>query len=140
MATINPYLNFSGNCEEAFTFYKSVFGGEFDSFSRMGEAPSDGELSASEANQIMHVGLPIGHGTTLMGSDRPASMGPTTVGNNYHISIQTDSAAETDRIFNGLAAGGQVLMPVQETFWNARFGMLIDKYGVQWMLNEAHQA
>lgn len=139
MAVINPYLNFSGNCEEAFNFYKAVFGGEFDDLQRFKETPSEGHVSESEGEKIMHVSLPIGRGTILMGSDRPHGMGQTVQGNNFNISIQTKSAAETSRIFNGLSAGGQVTMPLQETFWGATFGMLTDKFGVQWMVNQEHR-
>jgi PhnB protein len=135
MAAINPYLNFGGTCEEAFTFYKSVFGGEFAMLTRLNETPHAEHLSPEEGEKIMHVALPIGHGTTLMGSDRPAAMGPVTNGNNAHMSIQTDSEEEATRVFNGLAAGGQIVMPLQQTFWGATFGMLTDKFGVQWMVN-----
>ena len=136
MATINPYLNFSGKCEEAFNFYKSVFGVEFLGFQRFKEVPSEGNLSADEGEKIMHISLPIGHGTMLMGSDRPSSMGPVTNGDNTYISIQTDNDEETERLYNGLSAGGQVTMPLQQVFWGARFGMFIDKFGIQWMINQ----
>jgi PhnB protein len=135
MATINPYLNFSGNCEDAFNFYQSVLGGEFTTLMRFKEVPSEGNLPASEGEKIMHVALPIGPGTILMGSDRPEAMGPVTSGNNFHISVQTESEAETTRIFKGLSAGGAVSMPLQETFWGATFGMLTDQFGIQWMVN-----
>jgi PhnB protein len=136
VATINPYINFNGNCEEAFKFYKSVFGGEFDSFQRFNETPSSEHLVANEKEWIMHVSLPIGGDTFLMGSDSPAAMGKVTAGNNVQISIQTDNDAETDRLFNGLSAGGQVTMPLQNTFWGARFGMFVDQFGIQWMINQ----
>lgn len=136
MATINPYLNFSGNCEEALNFYKSVFGGEFLDLQRFKDVPAEAQLPAEEGEWVMHVSLPIGKGTVLMGSDSPSSMGKVINGNNYHISIQTDSQAETDRLFNGLSAGGQVTIPLQETFWGARFGMFVDKFGIQWMVNQ----
>jgi PhnB protein len=135
MATINPYLNFSGNCEEAFKFYQSVFGGEFTAFMRFKETPSEAGLSASEGDKIMHVALPIGHGTVLMGSDRPEAMGPAAGGNNFYISIQPESEAEAAKIFKGLTAGGQVMMPLGRVFWGATFGMLTDKFGFQWMVN-----
>lgn len=136
MATINPYLNFNGECEEAFTFYKSVFDGEFDSFQRFNEAQPDNPLPPEEANYVMHVSLPIGGDTYLMGSDSPASMGKVNSGTNVHISIQTDNDAETDRLFNGLSAGGRVTMPLEKTFWGARFGMWEDRFGIQWMINQ----
>lgn len=136
MATINPYLNFNGNCDEAFNFYKSVFGGEFLDLQRFKDVPAEAQLPADEGEWVINVSLPIGNGTVLMGSDSPSSMGKVINGNNYHISIQTDSQAETDRLFNGLSAGGQVTMPLQETFWGARFGMFVDKFGIQWMVNQ----
>lgn len=136
MITINPYLNFNGQCEEAFNFYKSVFGGEFLDFQRFKEMPSEEPLPADEGEWIIHVSLPIGKDYILMGSDNPSSMGDVVPGNNCHISIQTDNDSETDRLFNGLSAGGQVTMPLEHTFWGARFGMFVDKYGIQWMVNQ----
>lgn len=135
MAAINPYLNFDGNCEEVFNFYKSVFETDFEMLMRFKEVPAEAGLPAGEGEKIMHVALPIGHGTVLMGSDRPAAMGLVTGGNNYYISIQTDSQEETTRIFNGLSAAGEVSMPLHQTFWGATFGMLTDKFGIQWMVN-----
>lgn len=136
MATINPYLNFNGNCEDAFNFYKAVFGGEFLDLQRFKDAPPEGEIPEAEAERIMHISLPIGDGSILMGSDSPSSMGKVTEGNNVQISIQTEDDEETDRLFNGLSEGGQVIMPLQEMFWGARFGMLIDNFGFQWMVNQ----
>lgn len=133
MTTLNPYLNFGGNCEEAFRFYKGVFGGEFTGLQRYGEAP--GDHSPAEAGLVMHVALPIGGGVMLMGSDRPPAMGPVTSGNNVHIAIFPESEAEAARIFNALAAGGQVTMPLEKVFWGATFGALTDRYGIQWMVN-----
>ncbi|MEM7124685.1 MAG: VOC family protein [Chloroflexota bacterium] len=142
MLSINPYLNFTDQCEEAFNFYHSVFGGDAPEFSRFGEAPSQGEgdhqMPESEANKIMHASLAIGDGHTLMGSDRPESMGPTTFGNNAHISVQTKDKDEATRVFNGLAEGGNVTMPLADMFWGATFGMVVDKFGVQWMVNSEH--
>jgi PhnB protein len=136
MATINPYINFDGNCEEAFKFYKSVFGGEFTDLNRYNEMPNASELSAAEANRIMHVALPIGGDTVLMGSDSPPGMGEASIGSNIQISIQTTNDAETDRLYNGLSANGQITMPLDKTFWGARFGMWVDKFGIQWMINQ----
>jgi PhnB protein len=135
MKAINPYLNFSGNCEEAFDFYRSVFGGEFATVMRFKEVPPEAQMDASEGEKIMHVALPIGQGTILMGSDRPAAMGPTTPGDNASISISTDSEAEATRVFNGLSAGGQATMPLEKAFWGAYFGMLTDRFGIQWMVS-----
>lgn len=137
MATINPYLNFDGKTEEAFNFYKSVFGGEFiGGLSRFKEAPEGDKLPENEKERIMHVALSLGNGNVLMGSDIMPSMGHSlSVGNNCHITIQPDSKEEADRLFNGLSEGGQVTMALEDTFWGAYFGMLTDKFGVQWMVN-----
>lgn len=135
MATINPYLNFNDNCEEAFNFYRSVFGGEFAMVMRFKEVPPEYQMGEGEAEKIMHVALPIGQGTILMGSDVPEAMGPVTPGANFSISISTDSEAEASRLFKGLSAGGQVTMPLDKTFWGAYFGMLTDKFGIHWMVS-----
>jgi PhnB protein len=137
MTNINPYLNFNGNCERAFSFYRDVFGGDFLDLQRFKDVPSESQLSPDEGEWIMHVALPIGQGTILMGRDRPSAMGDATFGDNFYVSIQTDDDDETDGLFNGLSAGGQVTMPLQETFWGARFGMFVDKFGVQWMVNQS---
>jgi PhnB protein len=136
MATINPYLNFNGQCEAAFNFYKSVFGGEFLDFQRFKDSPPEDQLSGEENEWIMHVALPIGNDNFLMGSDSPSSMGAVTMGSNISISIQSESDEETDRLFNGLSAGGKITMPLQDTFWGARFGMFVDKFGIHWMINQ----
>lgn len=137
MASINPYLNFNLNSEEAFTFYKSVFGGEFSTFQRFKDVPGMGDnLSNAEKEGLMHVALPIGKGSVLMGSDVLPSRGhPKAEGNNFYISLQADSKEEADKLFNGLSAGGNVEMPLTDTFWNAYFGMLQDKFGIRWMIN-----
>jgi len=136
MATINPYLNFDGNTEEAFNFYKSVFGGEFMALMRWKDAPEADKLPAGDREKVMHVSLPIGKGNVLMATDACKSMGrPLTVGNNFYISISPESEEEADRLFNGLSAGGQVTMPLHKAFWGAYFGMFTDKFGIQWMVN-----
>lgn len=134
MAAVNPYLHFGGNCEEAFKFYHSVFGGEAPTFSRFKEAPQTEHTSESEGELIMHVDLRIGE-TVLMGSDRPGAMGPNVAGNNFSVSVLPESEEEATRIFEGLAAGGEITMPLQKTFWEATFGMLTDKFGIHWMVN-----
>lgn len=140
MATsVNPYLIFNGNCEEAFLFYKSVFGGEFPYIGKFKDMPAaeDGgcaEFSEKDANRIMHVSLPIGN-TILMGSDSNEQSGDVTFGGNFSVSINVESKEEADRIFNGLSAGGNVFMPMDKTFWGAYFGMFTDKFGVGWMVN-----
>lgn len=135
MATINPYLTFNGNCELAFEFYRSVFGGEFATVMRMGEV--DGMPVPEEAkNKVMHVALPIGETAILMGSDTVEGLGPSvTIGNNFGVAIGTKQRDEADRLFNGLSSGGTVTMPMADAFWGGYFGMLTDKFGVNWMIN-----
>lgn len=137
MAKMNPYLNFDGKTEEAFNFYKSVFGTEFNGpINRIGAAPGCENLSEEEKNRVMHVSLPIGGGDTLMGSDTVPSMGhQLVVGNNCYISLHPESREEADRLFTGLSAGGSVEMPMQDMFWGDYFGSFKDKFGVQWMIN-----
>ena len=136
MANINPYLNFKGNTEQAFKFYKSVFGGEFAMVMRWKDSPEPEKLSAAERKKIMHIALPIGKGNALMATDSLESMGcPLTVGTNFHICVSADSEAEADRIFKKLAAGGKVGMPMGKTFWGAYFGMCTDKFDIQWMIS-----
>jgi PhnB protein len=136
MATINPYLNFNGNTEDAFNFYKSVFGGEFASFQRFKDTPGCENVQAHEADKIMHVALPIGKGNVLMATDTLESMGHSvTSGSNFSISISTESKEETNNLFDKLSSGGQVTMPLEKMFWGAYFGMLTDKFGIQWMVN-----
>src|SRR5436190_15519004 len=131
MATINIYLTFNGNCEEAFMFYKSVFGGEFPYIGRFKDMPvgEDPKLKPGEENRIMHVSLPISKETVLMGSDTGGEWAPGfQQGNNFSISVNTDSKEEADRLFNGLSAGGKVVMPQSDTFWGDYFGMFTDKF------------
>ncbi|WP_433815288.1 VOC family protein [Flavobacterium johnsoniae] len=136
MAAINPYLMFNGTCEEAFLFYKSVFGGEFPYIGKYKDAPAEeGEKLSEEAlNRIMHVSLPIGN-TILMGSDSHPRYGDVGFGDNFSISINTESTEEADRIFNGLSAGGKVEMSMDNTFWGSYFGMFKDKFGINWMVS-----
>lgn len=137
MATINPYLIFNGNCEEAFLFYQSVFGGEFPYIGKFKDMPpADGqELNPDDAERIMHVSLPIGGGSILMGSDSNSQSGDVAFGANVSISINTESKAEADKLFNGLSAGGKVIMAMENTFWGAYFGMFVDQFGINWMVN-----
>ena len=136
MATINPYLNFLGNTEEVFNFYKSVFGGEFAAFVRFKDMPGAGPIPEADANKIMHVALPIGKGNVLMGTDALESMGHTlTTGDNISLSITPESKEEADKIFNGISAGGKIEMPLADAPWGAYFGMANDKYGIKWMVN-----
>jgi PhnB protein len=135
MATLNTYLNFNGNTETAFNFYKSVFGGEFLAFQRFEGTPGCEDVPDEEKQGIMHVSLPIGSHSLLMGTDVVKSMEQVTFGTNMSISISPDSMAEAEHLFNGLAAGGTVQMPLQKMFWGAHFGMLVDQFGIQWMVN-----
>ena len=146
MPAINPYLTFLGNCEEAFNFYKSVFGGEFTYIGRFSEMPPDAEhpMSEEDKNKVMHVSLPIG-GNILMGSDTGGEWASKTiVGNNISVSISAGSKEEADKIYKGLAEGGVAFMPMSNTFWGDYFGMLTDKFGINWMMsyneNAAKQA
>lgn len=143
MATTNTYLNFNGNCEEAFNFYKSVFGGEFSYLGKFDEMPESEEFKVPEVdkNKIMHISLPIGS-SILMGSDTIGEGASSFVqGNNFSISITADSKEEADKLFNDLALNGQVTMPLENTFWGDYFGMLTDKFGINWMVsfNEKQQ-
>lgn len=138
MATINPYLTFNGDCEAAFLFYKSVFGGEFQFIGRFKDMPPmDGKtVPESEAEKIMHVSLPISKESILMGSDTSEAFGQTAVpGTNFSISINAGSEAEADKLFNALASGGKITMPLSKTFWESYFGMLTDKFGIAWMMS-----
>lgn len=137
MIKMNPYLNFDGQAEEAFNFYKSVFGGEFiGGIHRMSDAPGCENLPDNEKNRVMHVSLPIGGGTILMASDNCPSMGhQLTMGNNVYISLHPDSREEADRLFNELSAGGAIEMPMEDMFWGDYFGSFKDKFGVLWMIN-----
>lgn len=132
----NPYLNFDGEAEEAFKFYRSVFGGEFSSNLKMKEAPGSEAFSEDEQNRTMHIGLPIGKGIILMASDIVPSAGHTlNKGNNLYISLHPESREEADQLFKGLSEGGKVEMPMEDQFWGDYFGSLEDKFGVHWMVN-----
>lgn len=135
MATINPHINFNGNAEEAFNFYKSVFGGEFTRVIRFKElASAEFAVPEHEANKIMHIALPIGK-SVLMANDVPEIMGRTNENENRSkIAVHADSRDEADKLFNGLSAGGQVEMPISDSPWGSYFGMFRDKYGIEWMI------
>lgn len=134
---VHPYLNFDGKAEEAFNFYKSVFGGEFvGGVSKMGDAPGTENLSDDEKNRVMHIALRISDELFLMASDIVPSMGHTLIeGNNNYISLHPTSKEEADRLFNGLSAGGTIEMPLEDTFWGAYYGSFKDQFGVYWMVN-----
>jgi PhnB protein len=135
MPSINPYLNFAGDTEEAFNFYKSVFGGEFFMVQRYSNTPDADKLPQGLKDKIMHISLPIGN-NILMASDACEEMGFTVKqGNNFYICVNPDSREEADKWFNALAEGGKVNMPIQDMFWGAYWGDLTDKFGIQWMIN-----
>ena len=136
MPTINPYLNFAGNTEEAFNFYKSIFGGNFKMLQRFKDTPEAGRVPENDKDKIMHVSLPIGQGNTLMATDALDSMGhKLNPGNNFSLAVEVESKEEARRIFNGLSSGGRVTVPLADAFWGAYFGMLNDKFGIQWMVS-----
>ncbi|HVX01429.1 MAG TPA: VOC family protein [Candidatus Babeliaceae bacterium] len=135
MAIINPHINFNGNAEEAFTFYKSVFGGKFTKIIRFKELGNP-NISEKEGNKIMHIALPIGKINMLMGNDVPEFMGRTNENENRSkIAITAESKEEADKLFNGLSEGGQVEMPIGDSPWGSYFGMFRDKYGIEWMVD-----
>ena len=136
MALINPHINFNGNAEEAFNFYKSVFGGEFAKIMRFKDLASAGfPVAENEANKIIHIALPIGQ-TSLMANDVPEILGRTNENENRSkIVISAESKGEADKLFNGLSAGGQVEMPISDSPWGTYFGMFRDKYGIEWMID-----
>ncbi len=136
MTAVNPYLNFAGNTEEAFNFYKSVFGGEFQVVMRFKDNPQCGQMAEADKERIMHIALPIGNGTILMATDSLESLGQKlTVGNNFYICLSPETKQEADRLFNGLSVGGKIEMPIQDMFWGAYWGAFTDKFGVQWMVS-----
>jgi PhnB protein len=143
MATVNVYLTFNGNCEEAFHFYKSVFGGEFPYIGRfkdMPPQPGQPPIPDEMGNRIMHVSLPVSKETMIMGSDTGGEWAKDfKQGNNFSISINAASKEEADKLFNSLSAGGKVTMPMNNTFWGDYFGMFTDKFGINWMVSFALQ-
>ena len=138
MIKVNAYITFNGNCEEAFSFYKSVFGGDFLYIGRYKDVPQTDRQTFQRVNdeKIMHVTLPIGKETIIMGCDNPeANEQTTSTGSNISLSIDIDTKAEADRLFNELSVGGQVKMAMSQTFWGAYFGVLTDRFGINWLIN-----
>lgn len=135
MACINPHINFNGNAEEAFNFYKSVFGGDFSKIIRFKDISSaEFPVAENEANKIMHIALPVGK-NFLMANDVPEILGRTNENENRSkIVISAESKEEADKLFNGLSAGGQIEMPISDSPWGSYFGMFRDKYGIEWMV------
>lgn len=138
MAQLSPYLTFNGNCEEAFTFYKSIFKTEYVELHHFDQMPSLPDMPAMNdelKQKIMHISLPISQDFLLMGSDSNPMMGSVTIGQNISLSINAQSRSEASTLFNGLSAGGVITMPLEDTFWGAYFGMFTDKFGINWMVN-----
>jgi PhnB protein len=137
MISVNPYLNFKGNTEEAFHFYRKVFGGEFVSLIRFRDFPDNGMgVAEAELDKIAHIALPLGPHSLIMATDVVNSWGrPSTQGNNFYINLEVESIEEGERIFNALNQGGKVEMPLQATEWAECYGICHDKFGVQWMVN-----
>ena len=136
MAHINPHINFNGNAEEAFTFYKSVFGGEFSKIIRFKDISSpEFPVSENEANKIMHIAFPIGKNNVLMANDVPEIMGRTNENENRSkILVSAESREEADKLFNGLSAGGDIEGPIGDSPWGSYAGMFRDKYGIEWIV------
>ena len=136
MATINPHINFNGNAEEAFTFYKSVFGGQFTKIIRFKDLSGpEFPVTEKEANKIMHIALPIGK-NVLMANDVPESMGRVNENENRSkISISAESREEAEHLFNGLSQGGNIEMPIADSPWGSYFAMFRDKYGIEWTVD-----
>lgn len=137
MALINPHINFNGNAEEAFEFYRSVFGGEFSKVVRLKDIETpEFPVDDKDKNKIMHIALPIGEHTTLLGNDVPEFLGRVNERENRSkISISAESKEEADRLFNGLSAGGEVEFPIADSPWGSYFGMFRDKFGIEWMVD-----
>jgi PhnB protein len=136
MTTINPWINFNGNAEEAFAFYKSVFGGEFTKVIRLKDlAGPDFEVGEEDANKIMQIVLPVGGENMLIGNDVPSFMGEVNENENRSkISVDCDSKEEANRLFTGLSEGGTVEAPIGDSPWGSYFGMFRDKYGIEWVV------
>jgi PhnB protein len=136
MATINPWINFNGNAEEAFTFYKSVFGGEFTKIIRFKDLANPGaHVAEADAEKIMHIALPIGKNSLLMANDVPSFMGTVNENENRSkIAVSAESKEEADTLFNGLSAGGEVEAPMAKSAWGTYVGVFRDKYGIEWII------
>lgn len=139
MTTVNIYLNFTGNCEAAFRFYQQAFGTTLGEISRFGDMPpQEGmpPLPEEMKNQVMHISLPISQETMLMGSDTGGEWAAQfRQGNNFSVSVNTDDKSEADRLFAALSAGGEITMPLADVFWGDYFGMMVDKFGINWMVS-----
>lgn len=138
MASANAYLNFGGNCQQAFDFYKSVFGGEFSNVTRFSDMPSDPSMPDIEVdpNQVAHISLPLGD-SMIMGSDVPVAMGTVTAGNSTYVCVTPDSVKDAEKMFGSLSEGGQIEMPFGKQPWGDYYGSCADKFGIKWMVDVA---
>lgn len=134
---LNPYLMFNGNCQEAFKFYEQCLGGKIDAMMTYGESPMADQTPSESVNRIMHMQLTV-QDMVLMGSDCPSEMFEAPKG--FHVCLQFDDPAESESILHALAKNGTVQMPIQETFWSTRFAMLVDRFGIPWMINRLKPA
>lgn len=134
---MHPYLHFTGNADAAMKFYRNIFGGEFVTYIRFKDIAGGEKMSPEDQEKFVHINLSLGKGRHIMATDMPMAMGELTQGNNYHICVDTESEAETDKLFAQLSEGGKIDMPLNKTFWGAYFGMCRDQFGTQWMLNFA---
>lgn len=136
MASVNPYITFLGNCEEAFNYYKSVFGGEFGYVGRFSDMPDAEKMPENERGNIMHISLPMSDGTVLMGSDTGGEWASQTlIGNNITLSLNAASKEEADNLHAKLSEGGNATMPMTQQFWGDYFGMCTDQFGINWMIS-----
>jgi len=142
MKAAHPYLNFAGNSEDAFNFYKSVFGGEFQALMRFRDFGQDAMgVPEAERDKIAHIALPLGPNNVLMATDVVSTMpSALRMGNNFYVMLDTESADEAQTLFDALSTGGQIEMPLQKTEWAELYGSLTDRYGVQWMVNYSSDA
>lgn len=140
MRTLNPYLIFNGNCEDAFAFYKSVFGGEFIALQRFNEIPTEENgqcepLPENWKSKIAHICLQMSSSIVLLGGDTNPNYGNVDFGQNLHLSVQAESKANADKLYNQLAEDGTITMPITDMFWGDYFGMVTDKFGIRWMIS-----
>jgi PhnB protein len=136
MITVNPYLYFNGNCEEAFNFYKSVFEVEFKYIGRYNDVPqADKHIFQEQDNKIMHVSLPISNQITLMGADNTEVHKGNISNNNFSLSITSDNKKEADKLFQKLSEGGKIKLAMNETFWGSYYGIVTDKFGINWKIS-----
>jgi PhnB protein len=139
MPAINPYIRFNGNCRQAMEFYRSIFNTELLYAGTFEDLPPEYGVGEEHHHLIMHASLPIGEGTVLFASDTSDAFGPApTVGDNFSLSVKVDSVEEADKVFAALSEGGQVQMPMMDTFWGSYFGTLVDQFGIHWMVGYDH--